>query len=81
MQELNFIITNKKEYMAEIAKYIYVDNLDHIERIKTGLERKKNKYGEAYCPCVTPSAHSEDTICPCKEYRETGVCHCKMYKE
>lgn len=67
--------------MAEVAKYVYVDDLNHVERIKTGLERKKMKYGEAYCPCVAPSSHSEDTICPCKEYRETGICHCKMYKE
>ena len=67
--------------MSEIAQYVYVDNPEHVERIKTGLARKKAKYGEEYCPCVTPSAHNEDTICPCKEYRETGVCHCKMYKE
>lgn len=65
----------------EVAKYIYVDDLEHVERIKKGLERKKEKFGEGYCPCVAPMSHNEDTICPCKEYRETGHCHCRMYKE
>lgn len=67
--------------MNEIAKYIYVDDAIHIEKIKKGIERKKEKYGAGYCPCVTPSAHDETTICPCEEYRKTGVCHCRMYKE
>lgn len=67
--------------MSEVAKYIYVDDAEHVARIKKGIERKIEKYGAGYCPCVGPAAHSEDTICPCKEYRETGYCHCKMYKE
>jgi ferredoxin-thioredoxin reductase catalytic subunit len=67
--------------MSEVAKYVYVDDAEHVERIKKGIERKTEKYGAGYCPCVGPAAHNEDTICPCKEYRETGHCHCKMYKE
>ena len=67
--------------MGEVAKYVYVDDAEHVARIKKGIERKIEKYGAGYCPCVGPAAHNEDTICPCKEYRETGYCHCKMYKE
>lgn len=67
--------------MEEVAKYILVDDQEKVERVKKGIERKKEKYGAGYCPCVTPLAHSEDTICPCKEYRETGHCRCGMYKE
>jgi ferredoxin-thioredoxin reductase catalytic subunit len=67
--------------MSEVAKYVYVDDKDHIERIKNGLKKKLEKFGKEYCPCVAPAAHNEDTICPCKEYRTTGDCHCKMYKE
>jgi ferredoxin-thioredoxin reductase catalytic subunit len=65
----------------EKAKFIYVEDKQHIEKIKNGLKKKEEKYGKAYCPCVVPAAHCEDTICPCKEYRETGYCHCKMYAE
>lgn len=67
--------------MSEVAKYVYVDDKEKVERVKAGIERKREKYGKGYCPCVTPLAHSEDTVCPCKEYRETGHCRCGMYKE
>lgn len=67
--------------MGKIAKYQYVEDADHVERIKRGIEKKRERFGKGYCPCVAPSTHSEDTICPCKEYRETGYCHCGMYKE
>lgn len=65
----------------EVAKYVLVDDAEHVARIEKGKARKKEKFGEEYCPCVTPAAHSVDTICPCKEYRETGKCHCGLYKE
>lgn len=64
-----------------MAKYILNENEDHVEKIKQGLAHKKEKYGKEYCPCVTQLVHSEDTICPCKEYRETALCTCKMYVE
>lgn len=67
--------------MSEVAKYVLVDDADHVERIKKGIAKKFEKYGQEYCPCVAPLSHNEDTICPCKEYRTTGHCHCKMYKE
>ena len=67
--------------MCEVAKYVLSDNAEHVERVRNGIEKKREKYGEGYCPCVTPLAHSEDTICPCLEYRTTGVCRCGMYKE
>ena len=77
----NLIKIISKIKMSEVAKYIYVDDAEYVARIKKGIERKIEKYGAGYCPCVGPAAHNEDTICPCKEYRETGYCHCKMYKE
>lgn len=66
---------------AEIAKYIFSDDKEHVVKIQAACERKKEKYGKGYCPCVAPKGHNDDTICPCKEYRETGYCHCGMYKE
>jgi len=67
--------------MAEVAKYILVDDPAVVERIRKAVEKKRERFGEGYCPCITPLAHSVDTICPCKEYRETGYCHCGLYKE
>ena len=67
--------------MDSKAKFIYVDDMQHVEKIKKAIEKKREKYGDGYCPCVSPLAHNEDTVCPCKEYRENGYCCCKMYKE
>lgn len=65
----------------EKAKYVFVDDPEVVARIQRAIEKKKERFGAGYCPCITPLAHGEDTICPCKEYRETGFCHCGMYKE
>lgn len=67
--------------MAEVAKYVLSTDEEHVKKVKEGIQRKLDKYGAGYCPCVTPLGHSEDTICPCKVYRETGSCRCGMYKE
>ena len=32
--------------MSEVAKYVYVDDAEHVERIKKGIERKTEKYEE-----------------------------------
>lgn len=32
---------------------------------------------EGHCPCVPE--RNDDTICPCKHYRESGECHCQLY--
>lgn len=53
-------------------------DLEHVKRVRESLERIKERYGEKYCPCNVD--RSEDTICPCKDYRETGKCRCKLYK-
>jgi len=31
------------------------------------------------CPCVPDVLWNKDTICPCKEFRETKHCHCQLY--
>ena len=67
--------------VEEKAKYVLNENEEHVERVRKGIAKKEEKYGAGYCPCVTPLAHSEDTICPCLEYRTTGHCRCGLYKE
>ena len=42
--------------------------------------KKKLKENDGYCPCRL--AKTEDTKCPCKEFREQtemGECHCGLY--
>lgn len=63
------------------AKFVLSDDEEQVKRINNGLARKKEKYGEEYCPCVPPSMHSPATICNCEEYLRTGKCHCGKYKE
>lgn len=43
--------------------------------------KKKLKENLGYCPCRLTK--SEDTKCPCKEFREqkSGVCHCGLFKK
>ena len=49
------------------------------EAIAQALEKNKEQYGERYCPCRFP--RNEDTICPCKPFRENGDCVCGLYKK
>ena len=51
------------------------DNKELVNVIKNKL-----KESEGYCPCRL--TQSEDTKCPCKEFREQlepGECHCGLY--
>lgn len=66
---------------GSVAKFEISDDKEQVERIREGLKRKKEKFGEAYCPCALPRDHGECTICPCEKYRTTGNCHCKLYKK
>lgn len=64
------------------AKFILNADSLKVEKILRAIDINKENFGEAYCPCVTKLAHCEDTICPCKNYREEGgKCHCGLYIE
>lgn len=63
----------------EVANYTLSLDNEHVNRVNKALEIKLKKYGQKYCPCVSPLAHSRDTICPCLAYRMTGICHCGLY--
>lgn len=50
------------------------DNKELVSQIK-----QKLKDNQGYCPCRLTK--SEDTKCPCKEFREQtelGACHCGL---
>jgi ferredoxin-thioredoxin reductase catalytic subunit len=42
------------------------------EKILKAIERNNG-----YCPCVREK--EEDTLCPCKYYRDTLHCHCSLF--
>jgi ferredoxin-thioredoxin reductase catalytic subunit len=51
------------------------DNKELVNEIRTKL-----KENNGYCPCSI--IKNEDTICPCKNFREQkelGECHCGLY--
>ncbi len=39
--------------------------------------RKKIKANNGFCPCQLEK--TQDTKCPCKDFRETNECHCGLY--
>lgn len=41
--------------------------------------RKRLEITGGYCPCI--SEQNEDTICPCKKFREEQECCCTLYVE
>lgn len=43
-----------------------------VEMIKAGLKARGG-----HCPCLVEK--SPDTLCPCKEFRDTKHCHCGLY--
>jgi ferredoxin-thioredoxin reductase catalytic subunit len=58
-----------------------------VERVRNGIVKNIEKYGERYCPCVIISVVKEekrkDYICPCvnakAEIEEDNQCHCSLY--
>lgn len=60
------------KYKRNKAKFKLNPDSIHVDKIHKAIEKKKEKFGKGYCPCVTKLAHCEDTICPCKEYRTNG---------
>lgn len=48
-----------------------------VKLILDGLKRNEDTYGARYCPCKIDKV--EDNICPCTDYRETGICKCRLF--
>ncbi|MDT8900926.1 ferredoxin-thioredoxin reductase catalytic domain-containing protein [Anaeroselena agilis] len=52
---------------------------EHKKIVLEGLTRNEKMFGKRYCPCKL--AHTDDNVCPCKEYREEGHCHCGLFED
>jgi ferredoxin-thioredoxin reductase catalytic subunit len=60
-------------------KYTINPDKERVKAINKAKAAKKEKYGKEYCPCVPPKFHDDDTVCPCREYREHCHCCCGLY--
>ena len=67
-----------RRYAEQHGMHISNDEA-HVNNVIEGMKRKKDKCGIAYCPCVPPSEHNIDTICPCKSCKEDNVCQCGLF--
>lgn len=52
----------------------YKINVDekHVDLIIKGLLK-----GNGHCPCKIQK--TDENLCPCDEFIDTGVCHCKLW--
>lgn len=48
------------------------ENKKIVDAIKRGLEKTGG-----YCPCLV--LRNEDTLCPCKDVRESFECRCGLF--
>lgn len=77
-------LASDNQYAKEIKllKVRLSDDKDLIAAIDKKLKDNKEQYGARYCPCSVK--RSEDTICPCKNFREQSVpgpCHCGKFEK
>jgi len=61
-------------------------NAKVVEALIDGLVRRKEKYGDYYCPCRVVTGDEEidrANICPCETHEEeiarSGKCHCGLF--
>jgi len=52
--------------------------LNPNEQIRREIENAIAE-NDGYCPCRVD--RNEDTICPCKDFRDSGDCCCGLYVE
>jgi ferredoxin-thioredoxin reductase catalytic subunit len=72
------MISWHEKYAQKVGAKI---NKEMEEMVLDGLEQKKQLFGIRYCPCLTVDAHSMDTVCPCKEFREENTCRCGLFEK
>ena len=70
-------IRKELERYAEVFNAKLNSNENLRETIIHGLERNEKLNGAYYCPCSVNK--DVNTICPCKDMRESRTCHCKLF--
>ena len=82
----------KKEIKRRLEKYVkeslyrFNPDKEKVELILSGLTKRKEKSGFAYCPCRVPSGDKKEDkkiICPCAYHKEEiakdGICLCGLF--
>jgi ferredoxin-thioredoxin reductase catalytic chain len=76
---------DSKDYSKKAGINLNPDK-KRVDEIITGLLKKKEKYGEIYCPCRIVSGNKEkdkEIICPCVFHRGEielqGHCLCNLF--
>ena len=63
-------------HISDTFGYDVSDDRELVGVILEGLNKCKG-----HCPCVSPTAHNQNTICPCAGMQKKGHCHCGLFKE
>jgi ferredoxin-thioredoxin reductase catalytic subunit len=75
MSEYKYDIDWANKTAKELGTELNTVKSENIGLLLGGLNKK-----EGGCPCVPTFAQTEDTKCPCKDMRDTGICHCGLFK-
>lgn len=66
---------------SEIEQLLFDDTiLNPKEKVVAAIKNRIIK-NDGYCPCDQGDVAIEDTLCPCKKYRESHYCCCSLYIE
>lgn len=74
--------TEEKKLKIRPRPILDDDDKELVDAINEGLEKNKKEFGKRYCPCSLE--HTDDTVCPCKAFREQtepGFCHCGKFEK
>jgi len=80
-----WVVKSLLEAYAKEEGYVLSPSADSLIE---GLVRRRERFGEYYCPCRLPRgdpAETEWMICPCTALREeieaNGRCHCGLFEK
>ena len=62
-----------------MSEFIYPGTSINNDENIVLIIREGIKGREGHCPCIPKHLHTEDTLCPCKLYRDSGKCKCRLY--
>jgi ferredoxin-thioredoxin reductase catalytic subunit len=75
-------LINRENYRLWAEKNGFKIVEENSEDIFNGLDMKREQFGVAYCPCITPLAHAPETVCPCficKLIKSGEKCYCGLF--
>lgn len=83
-------VDNLDDYYVSIVEYAVNGTWDDLLPEGWSITENENRYEaiqkrleitDGQCPCVAESDWNEDTLCPCKHFRDGLGCHCGLYEK